>query len=91
MVRGTTHTRALLCKVMYVIHDDESVVFSLQSSEEENKKTHTHTHTYRKQRGASSDLLLLCFVFLFVACCCYCNKVGFFSFLCVGFLELTMK
>ncbi len=51
MVRGTTHTRALLCKVMYVIHDDGSVVFSLQSSEEENKKkkTHTHTHTLRKK------------------------------------------
>jgi hypothetical protein len=50
MVRGTTHTRALLCKVMYVIHDDGSVVFSLQSSEEEKKKTHTHTHTHTENK-----------------------------------------
>ncbi len=62
MVRGTTHTRALLCKVMYVIHDDGSVVFSLQSSEEENKKTHTHTHIQKTKRsfiGSSSSLFRL--------------------------------
>jgi hypothetical protein len=70
---------------MYVIHDDGSVVFSLQSSEEENKKKHTRTHTENK------EVLRQIFFFLFLACCCYCNKVGFVSFLCVGFLELTMK
>jgi hypothetical protein len=60
MVRGTTHTRALLCKVMYVIHDDGSVVFQpaeLRRREQEN--THARTRTHTKQRGASSDLLLL--------------------------------
>ncbi len=76
MVRGTPHTRALLCNVMYVIHDDGSVVFQpaeLRRREQEN--THTHTHTQNKEE------LHQIFFFLFLACCCYCNKVGFCSFL----------
>jgi hypothetical protein len=85
MVRGTTHTRALLCKVMYVIHDDGSVVFSLQSSEEENKKK-THTHIQKTKRSFIRSSSSYSWPVAAIA-----TRWVFFSFFCVGFLELTMK